>query len=171
MVGSSLVGILPAWGLLLGLSAGAASLLAASVLIGSLILQWPIGYLSDHVDRRRVIAGAASAALGLSLIILLIPVDAASLLYLMFALLGGVTLPIYAISISHAFDQAGGQRAVGLSSSLLFCWALGSIIGPIAATRAMEHFGSAGLPYFIAGLGGLSLLVLVPHLRLSSQHK
>lgn len=165
MVGSSLIGILPVWGVLRGLSGEASSLLPAFVLGGSLLLQWPMGYLSDRVNRRWVIAGCAGAATALSVGLMLVSDRSGSLPAILLAGMGGVTLPIYAISVAHGFDRAQREHAVGLSSSLLFCWALGSVVGPFVSATAMEWFGPVGLPVYVAFLASGSLLgtILAKH--------
>ncbi|WP_210496546.1 MFS transporter [Microvirga antarctica] len=148
-VGSALMGILPAWGVLAGLSPLAASLLSTAVQVGSLITQWPMGYLSDRTDRRRVMMGGTAVTLVMSIILVAGLVPAGLGVFAIFALIGGSTLPVYMLSVSHAFDRADKSQAVGLSSSLLFHWAVGSILGPLLATSMIERIGTLGLPAFI----------------------
>ncbi len=125
---------------------------------GGLISQWPFGRLSDHVDRRSVIAGMAvssgAAALGLGLMSgdISQPVMLALL-----ALWGAGSLSFYGISVAHGIDRVRSEDVTQLMSGLLFVWAAGSVIGPIASGLAMRAgFGAAGL--FL--LAGVLLLIL-----------
>ena len=88
----------------LGLTtAGIASYMSAA-LIGGALLQWPIGAISDYVDRRIVIGGASLAAAGASLVFIVIPAMSLPLLLAVSFVFGGTLLTLYALCVAHAND-------------------------------------------------------------------
>jgi MFS family permease len=108
--------------------------------LGSLMMQWPIGYLSDRVPRRGVIFGAAAGATLVCFALALTPSDSSLVLVGMF-LLGGMTFPLYSLLLSYTLDWSAPGKAIGASSSLLRINGGGAVIGPIVASSVM---GSAG---------------------------
>ena len=113
--------------------------LMACVSLGGLFLQWPIGYLSDKIDRLHALIG-----LGLGILAVAVTLVGANrslpfaLLALLFGMFGGLAESLYALGVAHANDRAVVTDYVALSSTLLFVWALGSAIGPSAGTYAIQ---------------------------------
>ena len=153
LVAGALVNIVPVFGVAVRLDERAVGLLTASVQVGSLILAMaarlpvgPHGPAPGDARRRLPQRGGGDhpgpGRLGTS----------AAALTLAFAVIGGTSLPIYALSVAHASDKFGRDHAVALSSSLLFTWAVGSIAGPILVTGMMQALGASGFVYYIAGL-------------------
>lgn len=146
LMNSSVIAIAPVYGVRVGLDPAAAALLFLALQTGSLLFQWPLGWLSDKTDRRRVIAGLslATAIACLAIIAASLRVDAL-LLSLAFGFWGGMALCIYAVCIAHASDLVETEEIVPTISSLLVCWALGGMIGPVPATMLMAWMGPQGL--------------------------
>jgi MFS family permease len=145
LVGSAAFNVLPLYGVRIGLDNVAISLLAASLQVGSLLVQWPLGWLSDRKDRRAVMIGASAATvIGAALIIALGPLPFVALAAILALAVGGCQA-VYAIAVAHAFDFAGRERTVALSSSLMLVWGTGASLGPIVAAAAMARIGPAGL--------------------------
>ncbi len=152
MMNASVINIGPLYGAQQSLTASEIAVLMAATQIGSLCLQWPLGWLSDRVDRRTVIVSAGSLVIVLSLAIAILGTRWPDALYVLFCLWGGVSLSIYAIFIAHANDFAGQDERVAMTSTLLLAWAVGSMIGPTAATFIMNAAGPDGLFYFVAAV-------------------
>jgi MFS family permease len=136
----------------IGLSVFNVSLLMGATIMGGLALQWPIGRLSDKLDRRTVLLfvliGTALVCLaeyGLSLL----PLREVAL-FALTALYGGFVATIYPIAVSHAFDYVDKDRMVSASSGMLLAWAIGSTVGPLLASLMMAHFGSWSLFLYLA---------------------
>jgi MFS family permease len=114
-------------------------MLMACVSLGGLFLQWPIGYFSDKVDRRYALIG-----LGVGILVVaagLVVVNRQTpfvLLAVLFAGFGGLGESLYAVGVAYANDRAVIADYVGLSSTLLFVWALGAAIGPTTGTYAIQ---------------------------------
>ena len=126
---SALLGLTPIFGTRQGLSPAFVVWLLTAFQLGSFVCQWPLGRLSDRIDRRLVIAGCVLAVAGLSAVAALSGGRQDWLLPVYF-LLGGSTLTFYAVAVAHAADFAEPDQMVGVSSSLLLAWAAGSAVGP-----------------------------------------
>ena len=144
-VGSTVVNVLPLYGVRIGLGNAAISVLAALLQLGALALQWPLGFLSDHRDRRIVMVGAAAATVVGGLVVALAPMPPFLVLAALIALGIGACQSVYAIGVAHAFDFAGRERTVGLSSGLMLCWGIGAALGPLVAAGAIDRSGPGGL--------------------------
>ncbi len=128
------------YGTQVGMSANEISLFIAMLFGGALLLQFPIGWLSDRIDRRKVILGcsvlgAAFCVLGL--------IDGANVVLLMGAafLTGGVTTPLYALILAYTNDALDAEDMPAASGGLVLTFGIGAILGPLAAGAAMEYFG------------------------------
>jgi MFS family permease len=125
------------------------------VLIGGAIAQWPMGRLSDRLDRRGVLAGLSLMAATLGIMIAtLAPTDVQTRLILA-VLFGFSALPVYWVSFAHANDLAEPSEAVDVSSSLLLLFAAGAIAGPLFAAFAMRAFSVNALFVHTAIIHGL----------------
>jgi MFS family permease len=121
-----------------------AMMMGLSIMAGA-IMQIPIGRLSDRTDRRYVLAGGAiGACLAGAMIVSLRPTDPTQILILT-AIYGALTYPLYSLAVAHANDFAASSDFVAISGGLLMLYGVGTMIGPTAASVAMERFGPAGL--------------------------
>ena len=126
--------------------------LMACVSLGGLFLQWPIGSVSDKVDRLYALIGLGAGILGVAAALVFVRHNTPFVvLALLFGVFGGLAESLYAIGVSHANDRAASADYVALSSTLLFIWALGAAIGPTTGTLAIELISpSAFFIYVIA---------------------
>ncbi|MDX2233190.1 MAG: MFS transporter [Hyphomonadaceae bacterium] len=145
--------------------AASAASFQSSAWLGSLLLQWPAGKLSDRIDRRLVMAGlaalAAASALALAVIGGSLPFAASAAL---FALWGAGGLSFYGIATAHMADRAEPGRIAQAASGLLFVWATGSIVGPLLLGVAVEAAGRSAMFWF-AGLSAAGLAAFMLHRR------
>jgi MFS family permease len=140
-----------------GLSVFSVSLLMGVTVLGGLALQWPIGRLSDKLDRRTVLlfvligtSLVCLAQFGLSFLAL-----KPMALYSLSALYGGFVATIYPIAVSHAFDYVEKDRLVAASSGMLLAWAIGSTTGPLVASAMMAHLGPWSLFLYLCAVAAL----------------
>jgi MFS family permease len=145
---SSLLGLGPVFADGLGMTLTQVSFFMAIFLAGSLVLQIPIGRLSDRFDRRTVLFSVtlitAAACVGMAFTTTSGHMTLATLLMLS-ALVGGLSATIYPIAMTHANDHAKPEQTVALHAGLLLFFAIGASIGPIAASLTMEAIGPGGL--------------------------
>jgi MFS family permease len=129
----------PLFGVRIGFDQQHVVILMACVSLGGLFLQWPIGHLSDKVDRLHALIGLGLGILAVAAALL--SVDRRMPFYLigiLFAVFGGFAESLYAVGVAHANDRADKSDYVALSSTLLFVWALGAAIGPTTGTFAIQ---------------------------------
>jgi MFS family permease len=150
LINAPLLSLVPVYGRATGLGVETIVVLFPVLQLGSLVLQWPLGRWSDHVDRRRIIFGLYIAVALLSLPVALIDAPPQWLLLPLLFLLGGAALSIYAICIAHAGDHAAPDQMVSLLSGLLLAWGAGAAIGPAAAAAVMDGVGGGGLFIYVA---------------------
>lgn len=137
--------------------------------LGGAIGQWPLGRLSDRIDRRRVIqiacAGAGVAGLALAWAGLAAPdlVLAGALAYGLFA------FPLYAVSVAHTNDFVSPDGYVEAASGLLLVYALGAGVGPFVASMLVSGAGAPTLFLFTAGVHLFMLLYTVRRMPLRSR--
>jgi MFS family permease len=135
-----------------GLSAFQVSIFMTLAVLGAGLFQWPLGRLSDRVDRRWVIALAALVG-GLAAA-LAIPARAFatdSLLGLMF-LFGGLALPLYSLLGAFANDRLKPEQMVAASSSIVLCYGIGAFFGPLLVGFAMGRLGPDSFLAYLAGI-------------------
>ncbi len=122
-----------------------------SAVLGGALGQWPLGFWSDRVDRRWVIAFAALMGLLVGLATWLFSTHMSpGLLMALGAAWGAVAFPLYAVSVAHTNDHARPGEYVMISSGLLLMYGIGAIAGPFMASLAMSWMGSGGLFLYTA---------------------
>ena len=132
-----------------------------AVIVGGAIFQWPVGYLSDKIGRRKITIVTAALSATISFLIVSI-IDDLNLSGLIITGLfwGGLTFPLYAVTVAHANDNANPNEFVMVSSSLLLMYGIGAIIGPIISSGLMAYTKSSGLFVFT----GITHLILAIYL-------
>jgi MFS family permease len=146
----------------LGLTtAGIASYMSAA-LIGGALLQWPIGAISDYVDRRIVIGGASVAAAAASLVFVVVPAMSLPLLLGVSFFFGGALLTLYALCVAHANDLLRQAQFLDAARGFNFLYGVGAAAAPAAVGALMSSLGPAALYWSIAvlmaALGAFALL-------------
>ncbi|MXQ13997.1 MFS transporter [Microvirga makkahensis] len=161
LVNGPVIAITPVFGVSIGLAQERAAALLFALQAGSLLLQWPLGWLSDRADRRYVIAGLAAGTSLISVLILVASAQGAQDLILWsFAAWGGLALCIYSVCVAHACDIVDPGRIVSTVGTLLFAWAAGVTVGPLFGAVAMELLGPGGL-FIYSAVASLGLAVFV----------
>ena len=159
---SMLFGMGPIYGRSLGLDNTNIGYFMTSIMVGTLLLQYPVGRLSDKFDRRIVILGiSASAAICIS-ITSLFGANEFILLLIFTMVFGGLIFSLYSLFIAHANDFLPPSQMVAMSSGLLMVNGAGAVIGSPVAAIIIEIFGTRSfLPTIAVILLGLSSFVLL----------
>lgn len=159
--------LMPVWALRIGLTEAAAAALVGVFLSGNVLLQLPLGWLSDRVPRALVAAGCGLvSAAGLALL----PLATAGprpALWALLALLGGVTGGLYTLALTLLGDRFRGVDLTVANTAFVMTFQLGIVAGPPLTGAVMGLLGPvAGFPAALAPpLAALGLLTLAYHRR------
>jgi len=133
-------GMGPVFGTQVGLAANSTALFIAMLFTGALVLQYPIGWLSDRIGRRSLILG--SAVIGaVSSVLGWVAGDHTWPLMTAAFFAGGVTTPLYALFLAYTNDYLDVEDMPAASGALVFTFGLGAIAGPLVAGWLMQTLG------------------------------
>ena len=144
-------GMSAVWGTEAGLSVSQISLFVSAIFAGGLVMQYPIGWLSDQMDRRVLIAILAGVGGAAMLIPVLLAPPFAVLVGVAFAL-GSVSNPLYSLVLAYTNDYLQADDMAAASGGLIFLNGLGASAGPIAMGWLMGRVGPDGFFGFVACL-------------------
>lgn len=146
---SAQFGMAAVYGTEAGLTVSQISAFISAIYIGGLVLQFPIGWLSDRMDRRVLImfvslAGGVAAGVGAlfdEIFVILMGVS---------FLVGGLSNPLYALLIAYTNDFLDGDDMAAASGGLIFINGCGAIAGPLITGWVMGIVGPNGFWMFVA---------------------
>lgn len=148
---SAQFGMAAVYGTKSGMSVGQISIFVAALYVGALIFQYPIGWVSDRMDRRFLIMivafiGGVAAIGGVFL-----GASYTTLLVVAF-IVGGVSNPLYSLLIAYTNDFLEPDDMAAASGGLIFINGLGAIAGPLITGWMMGKAGPGGFWLFVAAL-------------------
>lgn len=153
LVGTS-AGVLLGLGAVYAVSAGVPAdrlaVFLAAPLLGSVLAQWPIGWISDRVPRRAVMWWVAVAAGTTALVLVWLPVGSWAAIVAMFVV-GGTVFPLYSLSIAYAVDWLAPAQFAGASASLVRVNGVGAVIGPLLGGALMSLTGEVAFFWVLVG--------------------
>jgi MFS family permease len=118
--------------------------------MGGVVFQMPVGRVSDLLDRRWVVAAVSLLTAIVVLPPALVPHIPNYLLFPGFFLVGGLSLPLYALCVAHTNDFLSPEQMVGASSALILAFGIGAAAGPTLTALTMQAMGAVGFPVFLA---------------------
>ncbi len=143
----------PVYARLSGMGTSAVATFMALSILAAVLTQYPIGRLSDRIDRRTVIAGVCTLATALASSIALFGAMPRALFLTLSALFSGVVLTLYSLAISHVNDKLEPAQTVAASSALLRLNGAAAAMGPVLAGSLIGAFGP---PAYFATLATLT---------------
>ncbi len=149
-----------------GLSIAQTSYFVTAIYCGGLLLQYPIGWLSDRMDRRILIILTAGVCAVTCLLALMFNSGFVSLLVVAF-IVGGTTNPLYSLLIAYTNDFLDTDQMAAASAGMLFINGIGAMTGPIIVGFMMNTLGASSFFIFIATL--MSLVCLYGIYRMSQR--
>jgi MFS family permease len=129
-----------------------AAFMAVSIL-AAVVTQYPVGRLSDRMDRRTVIAVICAFAMIFAGSIVAFPAMPHAVFLTLAALFSGFALTLYSLSVSHVNDKLEPAQMVAASSALLLLNGTAAAVGPVLAGSLMSAFGP---PAYFATLATLT---------------
>ncbi len=133
-------GMGPVFGTEIGMKTSDIALFVAMLFAGALVLQYPIGWLSDRMDRRKLIFAAATVG-GTTCLLGWLDFGGSWPLLAAAFLSGGVTAPLYALFLAYTNDYLSAEDMPAASGGLVLTFGIGAILGPLITGWAMEQFG------------------------------
>ena len=142
-------------------------LLIGTIHLARLVLQWPVGMVSDRMDRRIVIVASSVLIVVLSVVVIFIAPGEGKVyhdpayqslrlpLYALFGLLGAFSVMLYSVCIAHAHDRGSAEESTATTSTLLLVWSVGAMAGLLLLGVLMEIGGVFALFWFTGGAAAL----------------
>ena len=151
---SAMFGMASVWGTLALLSFKQIALFTTALYVGGLVLQYPVGWLSDRMDRRSIMLWMSLVATGIMALAGFVALPFWGLLVVA-ALLGGITYPMYSLIIAYTNDYLSKDQMAAASAGLIFLNGFGAIFGPLVTGWLMGQVGPRGFFLFIGLLYGV----------------
>ncbi len=149
IITSSFYALVPAWMQAEAISHGRIGLFMLAAVLGGLAFQIPVGWLSDRMDRRLILAGLG-AGLAISAVLLVqLPRSLQAVMPAAF-LLGGFMSTLYPVCVAHAHDHMPADRVVAVSGRLILVSGIGSVFGPMVGSMMMARLDIDGVLWLMA---------------------
>ena len=137
------------------------------VVLGGVALQWPVGRLSDMLDRRHVIIMAATVMCAVSVALYIFASGDRNIALALAFILGGMNLVIYPLCAAHINDRITQEDVIQANAALLLVLGVGAASGPLIGGLVMDGFGPLSLYLYMAGVAALFVLFALYRLRVS----
>lgn len=144
---AALFGMASVYGTERGLTVKDISLFVAAIYFGGMILQYPIGWVSDRMDRRVLIFIVCSIGTFFSFAANLF--DSFIWLLIVAFIIGGVSNPLYSLYIAYTNDYLEHDDMASASGGLIFLTGIGAIFGPSIVGWLLDAYGAASYFWFI----------------------
>ncbi len=143
---AAMFGMASVWGSMMQLSLGQIAAFVAALYFGGLAFQYPLGWISDRMDRRALVMwlSAVGAAVMVLATVVSLPFQATLGVAMV---LGGTINPLYSLLIAHTNDFLTKEDMPSASAGLIFLNGFGAIFGPLVAGWLMGLVGAGG--YFL----------------------
>jgi MFS family permease len=125
--------------------------------LGGIALQYPLGWLADHMNRRLLLLLCVLVSIG-GFLIVPFAISADILGLVLFFTAGGIFAMLYSFGVIMLGERFTGSDLATASAVFTLMWGLGVLTGPVIAGAAMDHLGSSGLIWTAIAM----LLVYLP---------
>ena len=111
--------------------------------------QWPLGWLSDKIDRRKVILLCCSIVVGICILLALFDFSKGIFLILN-GLIGATTLPLYSLGVAQTNDRLKPSQMVSASGTIIFVYSFFAALGPFSMSYFLDLFDSFGFLLYLS---------------------
>jgi MFS family permease len=153
------LGLLPVYALRAGDSPQTGALLVSLFALGNVVFQLPIGFVSDHMARGKLLVFLASISLCGAVAMATAGPERFLLFCFLLVIWGGVVGSLYAVGLAHLGSRYSGADLASANAAFIMLYALGMIIGPPIAGFGMDLISPNGLFFSIAAMLGLYLIL------------
>ena len=167
MVTATFFALGPVYAQRIGLNIRDTSYFMTAAVLGTVLLQGPIGALSDRFDRRTVLT--LTTILTSVTALLCVPAEEISrpALFLAIGLFGGLAFPLYSVCIAYTNDHLNPRQMIAASGALVLVSGLGAIIGPVLFALIMDRYGDHTLFWSLAAVHGMTGLFAIYRMAIS----
>jgi MFS family permease len=152
LTGASFRMVGPVFGIANDLSQSEVALFLTAAVVGGVAAQYPVGWIADKTDRRKVLIGlSVSAIFGCLTVAYLVSPGNLAVVFIGAFVFGMTSYPIYSVSAAYANDFAPKDFVLELNAALIFFYSIGAIISPVVSARLIDAYGPSALFIFIAG--------------------
>jgi len=151
--------LFPVYGIKNGLDFTTSANILTALIIGNVVLQFPIGWLCDKYPHRHILTGCAIITAAL---LLFVPMFIGTpLKWPLLIIIGAAGYGVYTVSLTSLGDRFSGTELVNGSSAFAIVWGFGALFGSVSGGWTMLIFGAHGLPYSLAIIYMLLVIGLI----------
>ncbi len=121
--------------------------------------QWPLGWLSDKIDRRKVILLCCAGVIGICIVLAIFEFNTTAFL-LINGLIGASTLPLYSIGVAQTNDRLEPKQMISASGTIVLVYSVFAALGPLTVSFFLSSFGQFGFLLFL-GIVHITIAVIV----------
>ncbi|MCP4469386.1 MAG: MFS transporter [Gammaproteobacteria bacterium] len=151
----------PVYAQRIGLNIRDTSYFMTATVLGTVLLQGPIGALSDRFDRRLILALIAILTALSALVCIRAEQVSTLALFVAAGLFGGLAFPLYSICIAYTNDHLAPNQMIAASGALVLASGMGAIVGPVLFAMIMDRYGTHSLFWSIAVVHGITGLFAI----------
>lgn len=134
----------------IGMTASGIAAFMSATIVGGALLQWPIGRLSDHYDRRIVLVFVCFAAAACALVAFQVTKFSSLALLVSTFFYGGFAFSVYSLTVSHVNDHLQPAQVLSATSGLLLVYGIGAATAPAVIGVLMDVLGPRSLLIYFA---------------------
>ncbi len=157
-------------GKLMGFSSWYISHLMTLIFLSAILIQFPLGYLSNKTDRRLIILWVIFFMMAGNWLLLTASIGSVSF-WVAIIMIGGSIYNFYPLAMAHINDLLHEQHRAAINMQLLLVSSIGQTIGPMTTSYFMSYFNYRGFAIVLIIEGALMLLFLLNRLRLRKPKK
>ena len=151
--------LLPVYGILIGLDMVLATNALTALIVGNVVLQFPIGWLADYYPKRGVLS---ALALVTAVFLAFLPQVMGTLAMWPVLLIAGASgYGMYTVGLAALGDRFEGEELIAGNAAFASMWGIGALVGSVIGGWAMAGFGPHGLPYILAACFLMFLAAMV----------
>jgi MFS family permease len=147
----SFFGLGPLFAQQIGFEQSGVSAFMAAGTGAAMLLQWPLGWLSDKINRRRVVVAISALTTAACALAFVWSLPAGVMVLGLGAVIGGLMLPSHSLISSHVYDRASRNEMVAVSGAMVVLHGAGAALGPLLSGTAMGALGPNGLLLVLGG--------------------
>ena len=158
------MGLFPVWSLRVGMEEQAALTLVALLAAGNIVMQAPMGWLGDKMDRRRLLGFCAFSSVVAAY---LLPALSATVwpLWIVTLIWGGLVVGLYTFSLNELGSRYSGEKLSRATGAVMAAYGFGAFVAPTALGFVMDLFTPHGMFWLLALLCAAYVLMLVVRRR------